>query len=49
LQSILLDDVELKVPAQVSRPATSSILEFSARGALDLYRVEVKASEIVGR
>ncbi|MDF1838782.1 MAG: serine/threonine-protein kinase [Planctomycetota bacterium] len=49
VQAILLDDVELKVPAQVSRPATSSILEFSSRGELDLYRVEVKASEIVGR
>jgi hypothetical protein len=49
IQAILLDEQELRVPAQVSRPASSSVLEFSCLGPLDLYRVEIKASEVVAK
>ncbi len=49
IQSIMIDGVELKVPSLVAQPASSSVLEFNSRGPLDLYRVEVKASEIVDR
>ncbi|MCP5022116.1 MAG: serine/threonine protein kinase [bacterium] len=49
IQSILIDDVELKSPSLVAQPASSSVIEFNSSGPLDLYRVEVKASENVGR
>ncbi len=49
LKAIRLDGVELKGPTFVPRPATTPMLSFASRGAMDLYAVELSASESLER
>lgn len=49
LKAIRLDGIELKGPAFVPRPATTPTLSFACRGPLDLYSVELAASESLER